>query len=178
MPAPARKDKGPGAMGNGAANGAAMQEPQLDRFLSYRLHQVNKLTDKLSSDAYANAFGLPVGEARCFAAIGNFAPLSVNLLAAKANLDKGQASRAAQALVERGLVAKEASETDGRGVVLRLTRSGRPLWSRVMRLIEQRNEEIFGCLSETEQRQFGRMLDRLVAHAQEHALNRALGEEG
>lgn len=143
----------------------AEAEPALDRFLSYRLHLLNKLSDKLSSEAYAEAFGLPVGEARCFAAIGNFAPLSVNLLAAKANLDKGQASRAAQALVERGLVAKQASEVDGRGVVLSLTRSGRPLWSRVMRLIAQRNEEIFGCLSEAEQRQLGRLLDRLIVHA-------------
>ncbi len=42
-----------------------------------------------------------------------FAPLSVNDLAQKANLNKGQASRAAQSLVEQGLVVKAASPTDG-----------------------------------------------------------------
>ncbi|MDP3413292.1 MAG: helix-turn-helix domain-containing protein, partial [Polaromonas sp.] len=94
--------------------------PPLDRFLTYRLHLVNKLTDQSSSDAYADEFGLPVGEARCLAAIGNFAPLSVVELAARANLNKGQASRAAQSLVDRGLVCKEASTSDGRGVVLTL----------------------------------------------------------
>jgi DNA-binding MarR family transcriptional regulator len=71
----------------------------LDRTLSYRLHLVNKLTDKSSADAYAQEFGLPVGQARCLAAIGRFAPLSVVDLAAKSNLDKAQASRASQALV-------------------------------------------------------------------------------
>jgi DNA-binding MarR family transcriptional regulator len=152
-----------------------MQEPQmaskppalppLDRFLTYRLHLVNKLTDKFSSDAYADEFGLPVGEARCLAAIGNFAPLSVVELASKANLNKGQASRAAQALVERGLVSKGASETDGRGVVLAPTAAGRALWSRVMALIARRNEEIFGCLSAAERHQLGDMLDRLIVHA-------------
>jgi DNA-binding MarR family transcriptional regulator len=139
--------------------------PALDRFLSYRLHQVGKLTDRHSGDAYADELGLPVGEARCLAAIGNFAPLSVVELAARANLNKGPASRAAQALVDRGLVAKEASETDGRGVVLTLTPPGRKLWSGVMQLIARRNDEIFGCLSAAEQRQLGAMLDRLIAHA-------------
>ncbi|HEY8356254.1 MAG TPA: MarR family winged helix-turn-helix transcriptional regulator [Ramlibacter sp.] len=141
--------------------------PALDRFLTYRLHQVNKLTDRASSQAYADAFGLPVGEARCLAAIGNFAPLSVNELAARANLDKAQASRAAQALVARELVVKEGSETDARAVVLRPTAAGRRLWTRMMRLIARRNEEIFGCLSAAEQRQLSGLLDRIVNHARE-----------
>lgn len=139
--------------------------PALQDFLTWRLHRLAKLTDRQSSDAYANVFGLGVGEARCLAAIGQFAPLSVKDLAARANLDKGQASRAAQMLVDRALVLKSASETDARGVVLTLTRSGRPLWKRVMQLIEQRNADIFGCLSSAEQRQLEALFDRLIAHA-------------
>lgn len=137
----------------------------LDAFLTYRLHQVNKVTDKASVEAYASELELLVGEARCLAAIGNFAPLSVNQLAARANLDKGQASRAAQALVDRGLVVKQASPADARGVLLELTADGRRLWSRAMRLIARRNEEIFGCLSADEQRQLASLLDRVLAHA-------------
>lgn len=136
----------------------------LDQFLTYRLHQVNKITDRVSTDAYAQQLDLPVGEARCLAAIGNFAPLSINQLAARANLDKAQASRAAQGLVERGLVAKEPDPSDARGVVLQPTAEGRRLWTRVMRLIERRNEEIFGCLTAAEQRQLAGLLDRVVAH--------------
>lgn len=137
----------------------------LDQFLTYRLHQVNKLTDKASTDAYAQEFGLTVGEARCLAAIGNFAPLSIVQLAARANLDKAQASRAAQALVERGMVLKEASTSDARGVVLEPTAEGRRLWTRVMRLIARRNEEIFACLSRAEQEQLAALLERVVEHA-------------
>ena len=139
--------------------------PALQDFLTWRLHRLAKLTDRQTSDAYADRFGLGVGEARCLAAIGQFAPLSVKDLAAQANLDKAQASRAAQMLVDRDLVLKSASETDARGVVLALTRTGRPLWKRVMRLIEQRNADIFGCLSTAEQRQLEAMLHRLIAHA-------------
>lgn len=144
---------------------ARVETPALDRFLTYRLHQVNKITDKASAEAYAQEFGLPVGEARCLAAIGNFAPLSVNQLAARANLDKGQASRAAQALVDRGLVRKDSSPQDGRGVLLELTPQGRRQWRRVMRVIARRNEEIFGCLTRTEQRQLAALLDRVLVHA-------------
>ena len=137
----------------------------LDQFLTYRLHQVNKITDKASTDAYAQELGLPVGEARCLAAIGNFEPLSVNQLAARANLDKAQASRAAQALVDRGWVSKQASESDARGVVLSLSAEGRRWWARVMRLIARRNEEIFGCLTRAEQEQLAALLERVVEHA-------------
>jgi DNA-binding MarR family transcriptional regulator len=143
----------------------ATDPPPLDRFLSYRLHQVGKLTDRASSDAYASEFGLPVGEARCLAAIGHFDAVSVVELATRANLHKGPASRAAQALVERGLVSKQANGADGRGVLLMLTPAGRKLWTRVIDLIARRNEEIFGCLSGSERQQLGQMLDRLIAHA-------------
>ena len=93
--------------------------PALQDFLTWRLHRLAKLTDRQSVDAYSSVLGLGVGEARCLAAIGQFAPLSVKDLAAQANLDKAQASRAAQMLVERDLVLKSASETDARGVVQR-----------------------------------------------------------
>ena len=137
----------------------------LDQFLTWRLHRINKLTDRASSEAYAQAFGLPVGQARCLAAIGDGAPLSVVALAAMANLDKGQASRSAQALVDAGLVAKAGSEADGRGVLLSLTPGGSRLWKKVMGLITSRNAEIFGCLDAAEQQLLGSMLDRLIANA-------------
>ena len=63
-------------------------------------------------------------------------------------------------------MAKAASATDGRGVVLTLTASGRAAWQRVMRVIGERNEAIVSCLSEAERRQLDRLLDKLVRHAE------------
>ncbi|KOF53188.1 MULTISPECIES: MarR family transcriptional regulator [unclassified Achromobacter] len=141
-----------------------MTQPDLERFLTYRLHAVNKISDRDTARAYLADCGIPLGEARCLAAIGRYAPLSVNELARAANLNKGQASRSAQALVERGLVEKKNSDTDGRGVVLAPTPSGQAQYERIIALISRRNAEIFGCLSAEEQRQFGDMLDRLIDH--------------
>jgi DNA-binding MarR family transcriptional regulator len=142
---------------------------QLDRTLSYRLHLLHKLSDRKSQIAYLEDAGLPMSEGRCLGAIGAFEPLSVKDLAQQANLNKGQASRAAQSLVDQGLVQKEASGTDGRGVELTLTKKGAAAWQRVMQVIARRNEEIFGCLSEAEQKQLSRLFDRMIAHAQASA---------
>ena len=143
-----------------------MTQPALERFLTYRLHALNKITDRETNRAYLADCGIPLGEARCLAAIGRYAPLSVNDLARAANLNKGQASRSAQALVERGLVEKTNSESDGRGVVLAPTAAGVAQYRRVIDLIARRNDEIFACLSADEQRLLGGMLDRLIDHLQ------------
>ncbi|WP_243457617.1 MarR family winged helix-turn-helix transcriptional regulator [Ottowia testudinis] len=132
---------------------------------THRLHTLQKLTDKVTQDAYLAATGLPLGEGRCLTAVGAFAPLSVKDLARRANVDKAQASRAAQALVDKGLIEKTASTTDARGVVLRFTPEGQRLWRRLMAVVEARNQQIVACLSDAERARFDRILTRLVAHA-------------
>ena len=105
-------------------------DADLAGYLTYRLHLLNKLTDLESQRRYPLETGLSLSEGRSLSAIGAFAPLSVNALARMANLDKGQASRAAQSLVDQGLVAKAPSPSDARGVVLTLTPRGRKAWAR------------------------------------------------
>ncbi|MEN9433427.1 MAG: hypothetical protein RLZZ422_1016 [Pseudomonadota bacterium] len=139
------------------------QVTPLERYLTYRLHLISKITDKASSDAYMNELGLPVGAARCLAAIGTFAPLSVKELASRANLNKAQASRATQSLLERGYVSKTDNQQDARGVVITLTDEGKALWNQIMVLIERRNAEIFGALTPKERQQLGIILDKLIA---------------
>jgi len=126
-----------------------------------------KLSDKASHDTYLRECDLPLGEARCLAAVGSFPSLTVNDLAFQANLDKGQASRAAASLVEQGLVRKEASAMDGRAVALSLTPEGRARWTQVMKLIDQRNADIFGCLTPEERVLLGQFFDRLLDHARQ-----------
>ena len=143
-----------------------MPEPvSLERTITHRLHTLSKLTDRVTQAAYVLDADIPFSEGRCLAAIGAFSPLSVNDLAYRANLNKAQASRAAQSLVDLGLVRKQASATDGRGVVLTLATKGEPVWQRLMTVIERRNHEIVSCLSPAEQGQLDCLLDRLVEHA-------------
>jgi DNA-binding MarR family transcriptional regulator len=142
--------------------------PTLDRFFTYRLHMLHKLSDKASQALYQQQCGLGLSEARCLAAVGSLDAITVNRLAYEANLDKGQASRAAQSLVDQGLLSKVADAADARAVQLRLTAAGKRRWTQVMDAIDQRNREIFGCLSAAERAQLGELFDRLIAQALQH----------
>jgi len=141
-----------------------IQVPALERFLTYRLHVVNKIADRDSAQAYADRCRLPIGEARCLAAIGRYGSLSVNDLAVAANLNKGQASRCAQALTDAGLVRKSVSPEDGRGVVLSPTARGLTRYRQIIGVMEERNKDVFGCLSEREQKALSQMLDKVLSH--------------
>jgi DNA-binding MarR family transcriptional regulator len=137
----------------------------LDQLFTHKLHRLAKLTDKATQTAYDERIGLPHSEGRCLSAIGTVgaAGLSVNALAELSNLTKGQASRAASTLIERGLVRKEDSPSDGRGVVLTLTAEGRKVCDAVFELVQKRNEEILKLLTTTERKQLASMFDRLIA---------------
>ncbi len=74
----------------------------LDQFLTYRLHVLNKLSERGISERYQAKLDVTLPEARIIAAVGSFGPFSVMDLARHANLDKSQASRAAEALIRRG----------------------------------------------------------------------------
>ena len=137
----------------------------LESALSYRLDLLHRLSDRRSQHAYSELVDLPMSQGRALAAVGAFEPLSVNDLARHANLDKAQASRAAQALVELALVRKRSDAADARAVQLTLTAKGRRRWHRVMTLIHLRNLDLFACLTASERKLFGTLLDRLIAQA-------------
>jgi DNA-binding MarR family transcriptional regulator len=136
----------------------------LDRTLTYRLHQVHKLSDQESQRLYPLHAGLSLSDGRCLATIGTFEPVSVNRLAQLSNLNKAQASRAAQSLVDHGLVARGDVPGDARGVQLTLTSRGRKAWQKTMDFIHRRNESIFGCLDAKERQLLGELFDRIIAH--------------
>ena len=96
----------------------------LAQSFTHRLHTLQKLTDRVSQAAYEAETGLALGEARCLTAVGAFAPLSVKDLARLANVDKGQASRAAQTLVDKGLVLKNPDPQDARARRVGFTPTG------------------------------------------------------
>jgi len=139
--------------------------PVLDRTFTHRLHALAKVIDRVTQRAYEHEVGIPISEGRCLAAIGAFYPLSVNDLAMHTNLNKAQASRSTQSLVERALVLKQTSDVDGRSVVLTLRPAGREMWARLMAVVDRRNREVVAALSSDEQALFGQLLDRLLEHA-------------
>jgi DNA-binding MarR family transcriptional regulator len=138
----------------------------LDQSFTYKLHSLHKLTDLQTQRAYERLSEMSLSDGRCLSVIAAFGPLSVNDLAFKSNLNKAQASRAAQSLVERKFVLKDHSTTDKRGVVLSLTAHGKKTVAKVFELIAERNVEILSVLSLKEQQLVHQLFDRLIISAQ------------
>lgn len=135
----------------------------LEQFLTYRMHVLNKLSERGISERYQAKLDVSLPEARVIASVGSFGPFSIMDLAKHANLDKSQASRAAEALIKRGLVQRTASLDDGRVVVISLTGEGRALYRKVMPIARKWNADLFDCLDEEEKAAFGRALDKVIA---------------
>ena len=140
----------------------ASDKAGLEQFLTYRLHILNKLSERGISDRYLEKLGVTLPEARVIASVGSFGPFSIMDLARHANLDKSQASRAAEALIKQGLVQREASDDDGRVVLVSLTTEGRALYRKVMPIARKWNSDMFDCLSEAEKIAFGHALDKII----------------
>jgi DNA-binding MarR family transcriptional regulator len=96
------------------------------------------------------------------ASVGSFGPFSIMELARHANLDKSQASRAAEALIKQGLVKRDPSAEDGRVVLVSLTPEGRALYRKVMPIARKWNGDMFHCLDEQEKLAFGQALDKII----------------
>ena len=138
----------------------------LEQFLTYRLHVLNKLAERGIGERYQEKLDITLPEARVIASVGSFGPFSIMDLARHANLDKSQASRAAEALIKQGLVMREASEDDGRVVLVSLTAEGRALYRRVMPVARKWNEDFFACLDESEQVSLSNALDKVIRNMQ------------
>ncbi len=135
----------------------------LEQFLTYRLHVLNKLAERGISERYQQKIGVTLPEARVIASVGSFGPFSIMELARHANLDKSQASRAAEALIRQGLVKRERNVDDGRVVLVSLTVEGRALYRKVMPVARKWNGDMFNCLNDEEKRDFGHALDKIIA---------------
>lgn len=138
----------------------------LEQFLTYRLHVLTKLAERGIGERYQERLGVTLPEARVIASVGSFGPFSIMDLARHANLDKSQASRAAEALIRQGLVQREASEADGRVVLISLTAEGRELYRKVMPIARKWNADLFDCLDENEKAALGDALDRIIESVQ------------
>ena len=77
-------------------------------------------------------------------------------------MDKGIVSRATKALLTRGSVRREASQTDGRLSHLHLTPSGEQLYNEIMPLVQEVTELASAELSAERQAQLCRELAALI----------------
>ncbi len=138
---------------------------KLDDFLPYRLSIASNRVSAAVATAYQALFGLSIPQWRLIAVIAEGEGLTQQALGAATRMGKVTVSRAAVALVERGLIERRANPGDQRSHLLSLTREGRALYDSVAPKALALEAEIFAGFSRAELGAFAAMLDRIEAAA-------------
>lgn len=144
----------------------------MNDLLSARLHALANLSSATTTLRVERKFGLTLLEWRSLGQLGGFAPLSLKELARRAGFEKSYASRTISGLIERGLVASERSDSDGRGVMLSLTAKGKALYEKAFEDAVARNERLLGTLKDEQRLLLIEILGVLTVNAK-----RALEDE-
>ncbi len=137
----------------------------LDRFLPYRLSIASNRASAAVATAYQALFDLKIPEWRLIAVIAESDAMTQQALGLRTQMDKVTVSRAAIALVDRGLLVRRANPDDQRSRLLSLTAAGRALYDQVAPKALELEARIFAGFTKAELDQFTAMLDRIDAAA-------------
>ena len=142
-------------------------ELDLAAFVPYQLSIAsNAVSDRIARQ-YQVRFGLKIPEWRLMAVLGQSAAegtltaLTQRDLVAATIMDKVTVSRATAAQVERGLIGRAPSESDGRSHLLTLTEAGRSLYAEIAPVALAMESEILKGLSTKERALLSNLLARL-----------------
>ena len=138
----------------------------LDRFLPYRLSVASNAVSGRISNAYRKRFGLKIAEWRLITILAEAERATPARLGDATRMDKIAISRAAAALIERGLVVAVDNPADGRSHFLSLTPDGQALYAEIAPLALATEAELFREFTPEECRQLDSMLRRLEAAAE------------
>ena len=139
---------------------------EIRELISYRLHTVANLLSRGAELRYRREFGVSLWEWRTVGLLGAVRePLPLNHLAHSAGIHKSQMSRVVSGLTRRKLVLRAASSTDGRGVQLTLSKTGRRLYEGLISAATERDEAFNDCLSRNEKEVLERCLAKLAGQA-------------
>jgi DNA-binding MarR family transcriptional regulator len=137
----------------------------LDDFLPYRLSITSNLVSDAIARTYDTLFGLSITEWRLVAVVAETGGITQGQIGQRTRMDKVTVSRAAIALVERGLMAREANPGDRRSHRLVLTEAGRTLYAAIAPKAIELERRIFESFTAEELAGFTAMLRRIGAVA-------------
>ena len=141
------------------------RELRLDEFLPYRLSITSNLVSDHIASAYQQLFGLPIPEWRMIAIVAEEGAVAQSAVCERSRMDKVTVSRAAIAMVGRGLLDRTAHDGDRRSHLLVLTNAGRELYADVAPKALELEAQLFAGFTQDELEAFVTMLHRIDAVA-------------
>ena len=143
----------------------SMMTLRLDAFLPYRLSVASNAVSTRISASYRKRFGLKVPEWRLVAILAEGSEMTPQALGNAARIDKISVSRAAAALIERGLIVARDNPGDGRSHLLALTADGQALYAEIAPAALAMEAELLAHISPEERAQLDALLRRIEAAA-------------
>ena len=135
----------------------------LDDFIPFRLSFASNLVSDTIARSYEALFGLSIPEWRLVAVIAETGGITQAEIGQRTRMDKVTVSRAAIALVERGLLGRRANASDRRSHLLMLSDAGRTLYAAVAPKARDLEARIFASFDPAEVTAFTAMLRRIDA---------------
>lgn len=146
-----------------------MARLELDAFIPYRLSVTSNLVSDAIARTYEALFGLSIPEWRLVAVVAeaqrDAGAITQGAVGARTRMDKVTVSRAAIALVGRGLMARRGNPDDRRSHLLELTAAGRDLYLAVAPKALELERRLFAPFDAAEVAAFTDMLRRVEAAA-------------
>jgi DNA-binding MarR family transcriptional regulator len=143
---------------------AAKKRSKLDlfRFVPFRLNRLAAEVSAALSSEYQERYGLDIPEWRVLATLGfRDDACTAQYIAHCTRTHKSTISRAVTALMTRQLVERVENEDDRREFALRMTRKGTALYEELIPRLKRKEQEIMGCLSLQERKDFALMLGKI-----------------
>jgi DNA-binding MarR family transcriptional regulator len=157
-----------------ASSDRSADKLHLDRFVPYRLSVLANIVSMSIAQAYEREFGLTIPEWRVMAVLARYPNLAAIEVAQRTAMDKVAVSRAVQSLLSARRVARTYDRGDRRKSVLRLTATGRSVYSRVAPLALKYERKLLDALSTSDRRALDRLIARLMEQAR--AIDTLLGD--
>ena len=133
----------------------------LDEFIPYRLSVTSNLVSDTIARTYESLYGLSIPQWRLIAVTAEKSGVTQQAIGLQMRMDKVTVSRAAIALVERGLLCRSANVEDRRSHLLELTDAGRDLYAVVAPKAIELERRIFAQFDRAEIATFTAMLHRI-----------------
>lgn len=134
---------------------------RLDDFLPYRLSVTSNVVSERVAGTYQALFALSIPEWRTIAVTAELERTTQAAIGIRTRMDKVTVSRAVTALVQRGLLVREANEADRRSHWLSLSGEGQALYEAVAPKALELERRIFSAIPKAELEAFAAMLRRI-----------------
>lgn len=139
----------------------------LEDFIPYKLAVVANRVSQSVGHLFETQFNIQMPEWRVLMALYAYSSLPFNEVVGRTSMDKARVSRAQRRLVDLGMVTAADDPSDGRKLILTITKAGSRVCVDILPEAAAREAWYLAALSADEQRQLDVILDKLMLRSQQ-----------